>query len=90
MAFKKVDGVWIPAEFIYEADIIYPAHYEMTGQTHAKITEFLIDPDHEALGSFEIDDFPDGQRVAYSESGQAPVWYVWKNGKSLFNREYQD
>ena len=82
MAFKQVDGVWIPTEFIYEADVVYPAQYEMTGQTHGKITEFLINPDHEALRSFELDDYHDGSTVIYFENDRSLSGrYVWKDGK---------
>ncbi len=81
VSFKQVNKVWVPVESTYEADIMRPPDSIMSGKTHSKITEFLIDPDHEALRSFEVNDFPEGTRTSYMDNGRLlPVWYIWKNG----------
>lgn len=84
VAFRQIDGVWIVTESMYDTSVVHLPHTVMTGRTHSRITEFLIEPDHEALHSFEIDDFPEGQRVAYFENGQLlPVWFVWRGGRPV-------
>ncbi len=81
LSFKQVNGVWVPVEFVYETDIRRPPVFIMNGKTHVEITEFLIDPDHEALKSFEVNDFPEGTRTSYTDNGRLlPTWYIWKNG----------
>ena len=79
--FKKIDNVWIPIE----ADIRYhrvfkanKGHFE-DSKTHAKITDIILNPDHEALGSFLPDDISDGAEVHII---QAPhITYTWQDGK---------
>jgi hypothetical protein len=88
LSFRQVSGVWVPMESTYAADILHPPDHIMTGTTHCRITEFLIDPDHEALKSFEVNDFPEGTRTSYTDNGRLlPVWYIWKNGRPVPDTE---
>jgi hypothetical protein len=82
--FKQVDGTWIPTAYVTQTRINRPGLMVMEGETRCEITEFLIEPDHAALKSFDLSDFPEGERVAYFENGRIrPVWYIWKNGQPV-------
>jgi hypothetical protein len=83
-SFKQVDGAWIPVAYVTQTRIMRPGFMIMEGGTHSEITEFLINPDHEAMKSFEVNDFPEGGKVAYFENGRVlPVWFVWKDGRPV-------
>ncbi|MHC4112877.1 MAG: hypothetical protein ACYSUY_17520, partial [Planctomycetota bacterium] len=63
--FKKIDGVWVPME----ADM-YSSQTWSKGQfwkfsARIKRTEFILNPDHDALGSFLPDDIRDGAKISY-------------------------
>ena len=88
--FKEVEGIWLPVE----ADMRYRRAFGGIGQrsdsrTHVKIIEVLLNPDHEALGSFTPHDIPDGAEVtAYVDlnSGFITAWdpkYRWQSDAKL-------
>ncbi len=95
--FKKIKGIWLPVE----ADMRYRRAFGSIGQrsdsrTHIKVTEIVLNPDHEALGSFVPDDIPDGAQVtAYVDlnSGFITAWdplYRWQsNAKVVVDRKGQ-
>lgn len=84
VAFKQINGVWIPTEKKGGGSMVHPGRTYITAATHAKLIEFLIGPDHEALKSFALDDFPDGSKVFCFENRRGlPGNYVWQDGKVL-------
>jgi len=77
--FEKIDGVWVPVE----ADT-YSSHTWSKGEFwkssgHIKRTEFILNPDHDALGSFLPDDIRDGAKISYI-NGVRTRGYTWRNG----------
>jgi hypothetical protein len=90
MRFKRIEGVWLPVE----ADIRYRGIFNGKGgnvesRTHTKLTEFILNPDHDLLGSFTFGHIPDGSPVkTYVDlnSGFFTAWdplYLWKTGARL-------
>ena len=88
--FKRIDGMWLAVE----ADMRYRRTFSGLGKTsdsrtHIKVTEIILNPDHEALRSFASDDIPDGAEVtAYVDlnSGFITAWdpkYRWQSDAKL-------
>jgi len=61
--FEKIDEVWIPVEANTWAHRIYNKGGFSKARTHTKLTKVILNPDHNALGSFVPDDIPDGAKV---------------------------
>jgi len=79
--FKQIDGVWIPvgADIDYRWNLSEKYGYTYWEKIHHKVTDFIINPDHEALGSFEPDDIQNGAKVKIA---QVPdINYTWQDGK---------
>ena len=85
--FERVNGVWVPME----ADV--SQHRKYRGGTvnedyHYKRTEFVLNPDHDALGSFDNPienpkndpELKNGTDVCHLGD---PDRYVWQDGKLL-------
>jgi len=51
--FEKIDDLWVPAEAYIELDRKWDDGEFSNEKGHYKLVEFLLDPDHEALGSFD-------------------------------------
>ena len=85
LAFKQIDDNWVPIEKVYEMRLFMPpAPIDDYSREHVKVTEFKIDPDHEALKSFEVDEeIPNGTRVFWALPNRRVVTegYIWKDGK---------
>jgi hypothetical protein len=75
--FKMIVDIWLPVEGNEKAD------YELTNgeyekdNIHVKLTEYVLNPDHDALGSFEPKFVRNGANV---ELGLG-VTYTWRDGK---------
>lgn len=90
--FERVDGVWVPME----AHILKEKRFLAYGKkgytrdvTHYKRTQFVLNPDHDARGSFENpfrgdSELLEGTPVARHGDLTA---YVWKNGKVVRDEE---
>jgi hypothetical protein len=53
IAFRKVQGIWIPVEGRTRKHIEWPKdRYYVKDETHFEITEILLNPDHDVLKSF--------------------------------------
>lgn len=61
--FEQVDGIWLPMEARLTGESKWPGGHFSKGTTHIKKTSVTLNPDHEALGSFVLDDIPDGAKV---------------------------
>jgi hypothetical protein len=77
--FEQIDGEWIPVE----ADTVYDAKghngFFCKSQSHLECTEVVLDPDHDALGSFVPDDIREGAKVyvmgrRYPSGGPTETW----------------
>ncbi len=78
--FECVDGIWIGTEATRTREyVIRGTRY--TDTAHAEITEFAPNPDHEALGSFEEDDVPNGTLVIIVPVTH--IRYVWQDGELI-------
>jgi len=74
--FERIDGAWIPLE----ADM-YSARkrqdgFIMQSAIHHKVTQIILDPDHEALDSF-VPKIENGTKVKNLDSGEN---YTWREG----------
>ena len=84
--FEKVDGIWVPMEIDFAVSQIISREYFTKADGHYKRTQFVLNPDHDKLGSFAdpISEDPsndpeltDGTRV-YLEKG---IRGKWQDGK---------
>jgi hypothetical protein len=88
--FKKIDGVWVPME----ADTLKQKDYNIRGkkghtreQNHLKRTQFLLNPDHNALGSFS-DPFKSDPHLLDETTVHKPGDprpYIWRDGKVILD-----
>ncbi len=79
----EVDGVWIPTEVHFKGKTTY-ANGDCSQTEHVfKINTFNLNPDHELLKSFEIDDIRDGANVIIH--GVNNIQYTWQDGKLIPN-----
>jgi hypothetical protein len=87
--FELNDGVWVPMEidgtfdrFIPEGpDPKHPAFSK--SKFHSKTKKMIINPDHEALGSFLPDDIANGAKVHIVEFPN--MEYIWQDGRLIPN-----
>jgi hypothetical protein len=80
--FEQVEGVWVPTEAEK-----YSHHDAAAGggtsEWHYKLTEFILNPDHDHLGSFAPDDIREGANVSYQATpdDHRLVNGVWRKGQ---------
>jgi hypothetical protein len=77
--FEKIDGIWVPMEAYievkrYNAD----GRLRRTWKMHHKRTDFQLNPDHHALGSF-IPQIEEGSR--FPIEGVPGIQYEWRDGE---------
>jgi len=77
--FKKVGDVWLPAEFDYTLNKNTVRGDYFQSHCHHKITKFMINPDHDALRSFEPAFIKNGAMVRIK--GLDGIVYTWQDGK---------
>ncbi len=82
--FEKIDDVWVPVEAYTDYERIFTADGSFAkSKTHHKFAEIILNPDHDALGSFVPDDIPNGAEVYIV---QVPnIHYTWQNGELIPN-----
>jgi hypothetical protein len=88
--FKKIDSVWVPVE----ADTLKQVDYNIRGKkgytrerNHHKRTEFVLNPDHDALGSFS-DPFKSDPHLLDETTVHRhgdPRPYIWRDGKVVLD-----
>jgi hypothetical protein len=84
--FGKAGGVWAP----FEADYWY-THSTRGGDyvsesRHTKIASYILNPDHDRLGSFKPDFIPNGAEVFYVAKPGRGASYTpatWRDGKAV-------
>lgn len=75
--FESIDHVWVPME----ADMQQTEGNRKTTRCHHKRVQFVLNPDHNKLGSFVADDILEGTKV--SIQGTFGKEYVWRDGKAV-------
>ena len=81
LSLKKIDDLWVPMETRIEDKNKHSSGSYQHRRIHWKRTEFIPNPDHEALGSFLPDDIMNGATVKVT--GVKGVKYRWLDGKLL-------
>jgi len=76
--FKMVDGVWVAVEADYGYKWKLIKHGYSNADHHHKITEFILNPDHKALGSFKPSYIRNGTTTHII--GIKGITYRWKDG----------
>jgi hypothetical protein len=78
--FQKIDNVWIPMEADRNINQTYGGGRFFKGSGHINRTEVIINPDHEALGSFAPDDIRNGAIVRFTALPPSKE-FLWQDGK---------
>ena len=79
--FTDVDGVWVPVKAKTRIHNTFPDG-NVNIIKDIELTTILTDPEHDALGSFLIDDIKEGARVIFGE-GVTIGKYIWRDGKVI-------
>jgi len=84
--FESKEDIWVPMEADFRIDSKGPNSAE-TIDIHYWVTDLLLNPDHDALGSF-VPDIENGTSVRIQE---APgIEYTWQDGKKFVVDEWDD
>jgi hypothetical protein len=76
--FRKVQDIWLPVKGHVEDRFEYRDGHYCTDSYELEIKEVVLDPDHDALGSFVPDDVPNGAKVfVMGVEGE----YTWQDGE---------
>lgn len=76
--YEKIDETWIPMEADIHFESIGPEPYDNSiSDSHHKMTQINLNPDHEALGSF-VPALANGTPVIDRDFG---IKYTWQDGK---------
>lgn len=77
--FRQIDGIWVPTQaeesYVQCPD---PAASPTTGRLRIRITAMHVNPDHEALKSFHLEDVREGAAVTLSGDGRMAVRGAWQ------------
>ncbi len=76
--FEKIDDVWVSMEADTETKDTLASGKFSAGKGHFKRTEFIPNPDHDALGSFLPDDIQNGAKVRIVDVDGR---YTWQDGQ---------
>ncbi len=77
--FKQVENAWIPEQFSFRWARYFSPKDVHRGKTDGKLIEVTLEPDHEALGSFSLDDVQNGAVVYII--GIKRKTFTWQDGK---------
>ncbi len=77
--FQEIDGVWIPWEATIKDHRKYANGDYIDDTKSLKVLSMKINPDHEALGSFLLDDIRNGAWTKVH--GIVGIDYTWQDGK---------
>lgn len=80
--FAKSGDVWVPVEAAGGLDNVFAGGTRSSFRFHLQVTKFLLNPDHEALGSFVPDDIRNGAKVYYPDPEKRPPG-VWQDGRAV-------
>jgi hypothetical protein len=77
--FKKFADTWVPIEGDYGFNRKVIQYGFEKQDSHIKITDFQLNPDHDTLGSFEPDFIRNGASVQIIDV--RGIHYIWQDGK---------
>lgn len=80
--YKEFGEAWLPTEMEWTVQINQTTQ-DVTYSQKTTVTDFKLNPDHEKLQSFVMDDIPEGTRVEF-HSGKGykmPGAFQWRGGK---------
>jgi len=77
--FQEIEGVWIPSETTMEDHRRYANGDYINITESFKVLSMQINPDHDTLGSFLMDDIRNGASVIVK--GDKGKEYIWQDGK---------
>jgi len=89
VSFKQVDGLWVPVAANYRRDHEYVTGEYEKAQYRIVVTEFVVNPNHEALESFRTSFIQNGAEVGgYVDlnNGLQMAWdpkYCWQTGAGI-------
>jgi rhodanese-related sulfurtransferase len=78
LTFAEKDGVWVPMESRSVTESILPDGRCHISRRHVEVTDVRVNPDHDALLSFEPNDIRNGAQVWLVPHVQ--IRYSWLNG----------
>ncbi|MBN2589800.1 MAG: hypothetical protein JXA96_08050, partial [Sedimentisphaerales bacterium] len=93
--FEDIDGIWVPMEYTYSGNTIWGPDTYGKGESHYIRTKFVLNPDHDALGSFDnplknpVND-PELVNGTMVIIGFLNKICTWQDGKILENGEVFD
>jgi hypothetical protein len=80
--FAQVDGLWVPMEAESSVNLQWPERGEFaTSKVHYERTEVILNPDHEALGSFRAENDPELKNGTRFHIPADKTKYLWQDGK---------
>ncbi len=80
LRFKKINDVWIRIESTTKGKRDYGRGDYEKKSSHSKVIELIVNPDHDAIGSFAPDDVLNGARTRILGN---PIVYKWQDGKVI-------
>ncbi len=78
LKFEKIDDIWVPMEENLDGILEWSGGHYSKGTTHVERTSVILNPDHDALSSFALDDIKNGARCLMQG---LKVDYLWQDGK---------
>ena len=88
VVFKNLDGFCVPFECDFSLNVKFDNGDHLTDTHHYKTTEYLINPDHKVLRSFDPNSFiKNGAQVRII--GNSDISYTWKDGKVVDSYGYE-
>jgi hypothetical protein len=79
--FAQVNGLWVPMGSESTQDLQSPRGEFSTSKLHYERTEVVVNPDHEALGSFRPENDPELKNGTLFHIPGDTRKYLWQDGK---------
>ena len=85
--FESIEGIWVPMEVDFRVDSkdFKGSNRSLVSNVHHKVTDLLLNPDHDALGSF-VPDIKNGTTVRIL--GVPGIKYKWHDRKKFVVDEW--
>ncbi|MBN2310421.1 MAG: hypothetical protein JXR94_15715 [Candidatus Hydrogenedentes bacterium] len=80
---RNIDGTWVPVQSdAFESKRLSSGTFERW-HSHCEVTHIVLNPDHDALGSFVPKDIRNGSSVCTSKPGEEFQAYTWQDGELI-------
>lgn len=83
--FKQISGLWLPMEVLFKGKTNFQNGDYSQAENLYKITSISINPDHDKLDSFEVDDKIRNGAKVYTEQRSSEPDYIWQDGEPVPN-----